>query len=70
MSKTINYSAWPLKLWNVVCLLLLRIKYSLVGSCRYMASWQSVHVLHNWSRCTFDLIGSQLYKRDKWTLSI
>ena len=23
MSKTINYSAWPLKLWNVVCLLLL-----------------------------------------------
>ena len=58
MSKTINYSAWPLKLWNVVCLLLLRIKYSLVGSCHYMASWQSVHVLHNWSRCTFDLIGS------------
>ena len=59
MSKTINYSAWPLKLWNVVCLLLLRIKYSLVGSCRYMALWQSVHVLHNyWSRCTFDLIGS------------
>ena len=36
MSKTINYSAWPLKLWNVVCLLLLRIKYSLVGSCRYV----------------------------------
>ena len=31
MSKTINYSAWPLKLGNVVCLLLLRIMAKLHG---------------------------------------
>ena len=54
------------KVMERCCLLLLRIKYSLVGSCRYMASWQSVHVLRIWSRCLTLLVPS-CTRGDKWT---
>ena len=56
-----HYSALSLKLWSIVCLMLLRIKYIiawLAAAIANIASWQSVHALRNWLRCLTLLVPS------------